>query len=114
MKKSFPKRDADRRPAPAPRLDRRTVVIDRARHEIGGEERVVEAVKIVVVDLTACREIEVSYALRLEGFIGAAFAKKHEVINALKDGNFESFLRDLVPIPETKDPVDVAPAATDA
>ena len=67
-----------------------------------------------MVDLTACRDIEVSYALRFESFIGAAFVKKHEIINALKDSNFKSFLRDLVPIPETKDPVDVAPAATDA
>lgn len=105
MKKTFPRRDNARRAPPAPqRLDRRTVVIDRARHEIGGEARVVEAVKIALVDLNAHREVEVSYALRLEGFIGAAFAKKHEVVKALKDGDLESFLRDLAPIPEPAAP----------
>lgn len=100
MKKPFPKHGQDRRHAPPARFDRRTVVIDRARHEIGGEPRVVEAVKIALVDLNAHREVEVSYALRLEGFIGAAFAKKHEVVKALKEGNLDSFLKDLAPIPE--------------
>jgi len=100
MKKPFPKRDQDRRPAPPARLDRRVVVIDRARHEIGGETRVVDAVKIALVDLNAHREVEVSYALRLEGFTGAAFAKKHEVVKALKEGDLSSFLKDLAPIPE--------------
>jgi len=106
MKKPLPKRNHKRHPAPTPRFDRRVVVIDRARHEIGGELRIVEAVKIAIVDLNARREIEVSYALRLEGFISATFAKKHEVLKALKDGNLDAFLKDLVPIP------DAVPAAS--
>ena len=109
MKKPLPKRNHDRRPAQMPRFDRRVVVIDRAHHEIGGALRLVEAVKIAVVDLNARREVEVSYALRLEGFISATFAKKHEVVKALKDGNFDAFLKDLAPIPET---VPAAPMPT--
>jgi hypothetical protein len=100
MKKTSPKHVANRRPAPQPRLVRHTVVIDRARHEIGGEPRWVEAVKIALIDLTLRREAEVSYALRLEGFLSAAFSKKHEVIKALKEGDFDAFLKDLAPIPE--------------
>jgi hypothetical protein len=100
MKKAFPQRDVKRRSAPPARFDRRTVVIDRARHEIGGETRVVEAVKIALIDLNAHREVDTSYALRLEGFLSAVFLKKHEVVKALKEGNFEAFLKDLAPIPE--------------
>jgi hypothetical protein len=110
MKKTFPKRDAERRSALPARLDRRTVVIDRARHEIGGEARVVEAVKIALVDLNAYREVETSYALRLEGFLSASFSKKHEVIKALKEGDLEAFLKDLAPIPEAP----AAPVVQDA
>jgi hypothetical protein len=110
MKKPLPKRDAERRPAPPARLDRRTVVIDRARHEIGGEARVVEAVKVALVDLNARREVEVSYALRLEGFLSAPFSKKHEVVKALKEGDLEAFLKDLAPIPDAP----AAPAVQDA
>jgi len=112
MKKPLPKRNHERRPAPTPRFDRRVVVIDRARHEIGGEPRVVEAVKIAMVDLNAHREVEVSYALRLEGFISATFAKKHEVVKALKDGNLDAFLKDLAPIPEAA-PAAPAPASAE-
>lgn len=100
MKKASYRRDAHRRPAPVPQLDQRIVVIDRARHELGGEPCFVEAVKIAVIDLAARREVEVSYALRLNGFLGAPFARKHEAIKALKEGDFVSFLRDLYPIPE--------------
>jgi hypothetical protein len=112
MKKTFPKRAADRRPAPQPRLVRHVVMIDRARHEIGGEPRWVEAVKIALVDLDRRREVEVSYALRLEGFLSAAFSKKHEVIKALKEGDFDAFLKDLAPVPEAPATPDAPPGDT--
>jgi hypothetical protein len=110
--KTFPKRAADRRPAPQPRLFRHVVMIDRARHEIGGEPRWVEAVKIALVDLDRRREVEVSYALRLEGFLSAAFSRKHEVVKALKEGDFDAFLKDLAPIPEASTAPDAPLAST--